>query len=204
VALDLIVDSTRQHVRPSAGLLLAGMLQGDLIVLAPITGRDDVQLLRSGCVDLAKAVPVEISIGMSICHNGPAAIAVGYAEAREAAELAEQLGIRGRAVELEDVLVDHMLSGSAHAQRILTDAMTPLVEYDRRSGAELIATLQAYVGTRFNLTKSGELLSVHPNTVVYRLRRVRDLAGRDPHEADDLLVLWLGLKTLDLRRHGVL
>jgi DNA-binding PucR family transcriptional regulator len=100
---------------------------------------------------------------------------------------------------LEDVLVDHMLRGSTHAQRILVNTMNPLVEYDRQHGADLVATLQAYVGTRFNLTKSGELLSVHPNTVVYRLRRIHELARRDPYDADDLLVLWLGLKVIDLR-----
>jgi DNA-binding PucR family transcriptional regulator len=35
---------------------------------------------------------------------------------------------------------------------------------------------------------------VHANTVVYRLRRVRELTGRDPHDPDDLLLLSLGLK----------
>jgi sugar diacid utilization regulator len=204
VALDRIVESTRRHVQPSAGVLLAGMSQGDLIVLHPVSGPSDVQLVRDDCVDLAKAIPVEISIGMSVCHDGRAAIATAYAEAREAAEVAEQLGISGRAVGLDDVLVDHMLRGSAHAQRILADTMKPLVDYDQQHGADLVATLVAYVGTRFSLTKSGELLSVHANTVVYRLRRVHGLTGRDPHDVDDLLVLWLGLKAIDLRAHQVL
>jgi sugar diacid utilization regulator len=203
VALDRIVDSTRRHVRPSAGVLLAGMSQGDLIVLYPVSGQRDLQLVREDSADLAKSLPVDISIGMSVCHNGPNAIAVAYAEAREAAEVAEELAIRGRAVGLEDVLVDHMLRGSAHAQRILVNTMNPLVEYDRQHGADLVATLQAYVGTRFNLTKSGELLSIHPNTVVYRLRRIHELTHRDPYDADDLLVLWLGLKVMDLRGRDV-
>jgi DNA-binding PucR family transcriptional regulator len=30
--------------------------------------------------------------------------------------------------------------------------------------------------------------SIHPNTVVYRLRRIRELTGRDPHDPDDLLL----------------
>jgi sugar diacid utilization regulator len=204
VVLDRIVDSTRRHVRPSAGVLLAGMSQGDLIVLYPVSGPNDLQLVRDDCVDLAKSLPVDISIGMSVCHNGATAIATAYAEAREAADIADQLGIRGRAVGLEDVLVDHMLRGSAHAQRILVDTMEPLTEYGSQGGADLIATLQAYISTRFNLTKAADLLSVHPNTVVYRLRRVHQVAGRDPYDADDLLVLWLGLKVIDLRRRDAL
>jgi DNA-binding PucR family transcriptional regulator len=204
VALDRIVESTRRHVRPSEGVLLAGMRHGDLVVLYPVSGPSDVQLVRDDCQDLAQVLPVDVSLGMSARHQGLAAIATGYAEAREAAELAERVGIRGRAVGLEDVLVDHMLRGSAHAQRILSDTVKPLLDYDRQHGADLVATLQAYVLTRFNLTKSGELLSVHPNTVVYRLRRIHELSGRDPYDVDDLFVLWLGLKVIDLREGQVL
>jgi sugar diacid utilization regulator len=204
VALDRIVDSTRRHVQPSEGPLLAGVRDGDLIVLFPAAGPGDVQLVRDDCLALAKVLPPDVSLGMSACHHGLPAIASAYAEAREAAEIADRLGVRGRAVGLEDVLVDHMLRGSPLAQRILTETMQSVVDYDRQHGADLISTLQTYVHTRFNLTKSAAVLSVHPNTVVYRLGRVHELSGRDPRDVEDLLVLWLGLKILDLRaRQGL-
>lgn len=204
MALDRIVESTRRHVQPLEGSLLAGVRQGDLIVLFPASGPGDLQLVRDDCLALAKALPTDVSLGMSACHRGLAAIAHAYAEAREAAEIADRLGVRGRAVGLEDVLVDHMLRGSEHAQRILTETMQAVVDYDRQHGADLIATLEAYIQTRFSLTKSAALVSVHPNTVVYRLGRVYELAGRDPRDVDDLLVLWLGLKVLDLRARQAL
>lgn len=201
VALDRIVESTRRHVRPAEGSLLAGVRQGDLIVLFPASGAGDLQLVRDKCLALSRALPSDVSLGMSGLHRGVAAIASGYAEATEAAEIADRLGIHGRAVGLEDVLLDHLLRASAYAQRILIDAMQPVVEYDRQHGAALVATLSAYTQTRFNLTKSAALLSVHPNTVVYRLGRVHELSGRDPHDVDDLLVLWLGLKVIGLNAH---
>jgi sugar diacid utilization regulator len=199
-ALDRIVETTRSHVQPADGLrLLAGMHRGDLVILYPAAGPDDLQLVRADCVELAKALPVEVSLGVSSYHRGLSAIAIAYAEARDAVEVADRLGIQGRAVALDDVLVDQMLHASGDAQRLLLNAMQALVDYDTRHSSDLVATLQTYVNTRFNLTKSGALLFVHPNTVVYRLRRIHELTGRDPHEVDDLLVLWLGLKTLDLR-----
>jgi sugar diacid utilization regulator len=203
VALDRIVESTRRHVRPTEGSLLAGVRQGDLIVLFPASGPGDLQLVRDECLALSRALPPEVSLGMSGLHRGVAGIASAYAEAREAAEIADRLGIHGRAVGLEDVLLDHLLRASAYAQRILVDAMQPVVDYDRQHGAALIATLSAYIETRFNLTKSAALLSVHPNTVVYRLGRVHELSGRDPHDVDDLLVLWLGLKVIGLHANQV-
>ncbi|MDP9365502.1 MAG: helix-turn-helix domain-containing protein [Chloroflexota bacterium] len=47
------------------------------------------------------------------------------------------------------------------------------------------------------MTKAAARLSVNPNTVVYRLRRIRDLTGRDPSTVDDLLLFALGLRLLD-------
>jgi DNA-binding PucR family transcriptional regulator len=136
---------------------------------------------------------------MSTCHRGLRAIATGYAEARDAVALASRLRIRGRAVGLDDVLIDHMLQASPHAQRILQGTVAPLREYDLEHGTAMLATLEAYLRAHFNLTKSAKLLNIHPNTVVYRLRRIQELSGRDPQVVDDLLVLSLALKALELR-----
>jgi sugar diacid utilization regulator len=204
VALDRIVEATRRYMQPTEGSLLAGMRQGDLVALYPVSGPSDMQIVRDDCAELANALPVEVSIGISASHRGLREVATAYAEAREAVEVADRLNIRGRAVGLEDLLVDHMLRASGHAQRILLDAMQRLVDYDKQHGTELVATLRTYVDTGFNLTKSGSLLFVHPNTVVYRLRRIHELSGHDPHDVDDLLVLWLGLKVLDLRAREAL
>ena len=92
-----------------------------------------------------------------------------------------------------------MIRSSPHADRILQDTIAPLLRYDTGKQAELVPTLRAYVDAGFNLTKSAELLCVHPNTVVYRLRRIRDLTGRDPHAPEDLLLLYLGLKLIGLK-----
>ncbi|MCW3013451.1 MAG: hypothetical protein JWO02_543 [Solirubrobacterales bacterium] len=199
VALDRIVETTRSHLRPSAASLLAGVRDGDLVILYPVRGPGEMEALRLACAELAEALSVDVSIGMSACHRGLRAIATGYAEARDAAALANGLRIRGRAVDLDDVLVDHMLQGSPHARRILEGTLAPLNDYDQEHGTVMLATLRAYVRAHFNLTRSAKILSVHPNTVVYRLRRIRELSGRDPHDVDDLVVLSLALKVLDLR-----
>jgi sugar diacid utilization regulator len=198
-ALDRIVETTRSRVRPHAGSLLAGMRHGDLVVLYPVTGPDELEAVRHDCAELAKALTVDVSIGMSVYHTGLPGLATAYAEARDAAATASRLAIRGRAVGLDDVLIDHMLQESTHAQRLLEATLQPLTDYDRDHGAQLLATLQAYVRTHFNLTRSAEILNVHANTVVYRLRRIRELSGRDPYDVEDLVVLSLALKARDLR-----
>jgi DNA-binding PucR family transcriptional regulator len=101
-------------------------------------------------------------------------------------------------VAFDEVLIDSIVRSSRHAERILDDTVTPLLAYDAQHHSELIATLRAFVNAGFNITKSAESLSVHPNTVVYRLRRIRKITGRDPHMPDDLLLFQLGLKLIQL------
>ena len=87
-----------------------------------------------------------------------------------------------------------ILRSTVHSQRLLADTLGPLRAYDAERRTELVATLRAYFEAGYNLTRAAQALNVHANTVVYRLRRVRELTGRDPHDPDDLLLLSLGLK----------
>jgi sugar diacid utilization regulator len=198
LALDQIVEAARAQLRPSAASLIIGVHQGDVVAFYPTAGPDELDAIRGQCAALAGALTTDVSIGMSGWHRGRPAIAGAYADAREAVEVAAGTGIRGRAVVLEDVLVDHMLRSSPHARRILRDTLQPLVEYDRTHHSELVATLRAYLSAGPNLTQSARLLTVHPNTVVYRLRRIRELSGRDPHVIEDLQILYLALKLVEL------
>jgi DNA-binding PucR family transcriptional regulator len=197
--LDRIVAETRQSVRPSAGSLLAGMRNGDLVVLYPASSADDLDAVKQDCQQLAGALGAEVSIGISGWHEGRKSLGAAYAEAKEAVAIAARIGVTGRAVGLDEVLVDHMLAASAPARRILEDVLRPLLYYDASRRAALVPTLLAYLRARFNVTKAAESLIVNPNTVVYRLRRIKELTGRDTHDLDDLMVLYLALKLEDLR-----
>jgi DNA-binding PucR family transcriptional regulator len=199
VALRRVVEATREHLQPAAGSLLVGMRQGEVVALYPVDQPAELEEVRAACGALAAALAgEEVSIGLSGWNPGLAAIAVGYTEADEAVEIAAGTGIRDRAVAFDEVLIDHMVRASPHGDRILAGTLRPLIDYDAERQAELVSTLRAYVSASFNLTRSAEMLSVHPNTVVYRLRRIKELSGRDPHDPEDLLLLFLGLKLSEL------
>lgn len=196
--LDRIVDETRRMLHPPSGAALTGIRNGDLIVLYPASSATELAAVRQACQRLGVSLGAEVSIGMSGWHEGRRSLDVAYAEARDAAAIAQRLGIAGRAVDLDEVLVDHMLAASAPARRILEDVLRPLGDYDAARQAALVPTLRAYLEARCNLTKAAEALFVNPNTVVYRLKRIRELCGRDTGDLDDLLVLYLALKLQDL------
>jgi hypothetical protein len=106
--LDRIVEETRRHVRPSAGSLLVGMRNGDLIVLFPTAEPADLETVRQDCEALAAALGADVSIGISGWHEGRAAIPIAFVEALDAVKIAVSAGIRGRAVGLDEVLIDSM------------------------------------------------------------------------------------------------
>jgi hypothetical protein len=199
VVLDRIVEAARGHLLPAAGSLLLGIRLGDLVALYPIANPDEVARVRRHCEALAAALSSEVSIGTSGPHPALQGIGRAYAEAREAVHVAVETGVRGRPVALEEVLVDHLLRASAPAQRILDAALAPLLEYDRAHRADLSETLRAYISAGTNVTGAARRLTVHPNTVVYRLRRIRELTGYDPGSIDELVVLFLGLRLAALR-----
>jgi sugar diacid utilization regulator len=190
------VEVIKQRLRPSSGSLLVGVRQGEVVALYPTPG-PAVDRVKRECAALADAlVPLGFSVALGSHHPGLAGIPTGYAEARETLAFARRQSLHGRALAFDEILVEHVLRSSRQAERVLADTLRPLREYDASRQSELVETLRAYFESGFNGARAAERLSVHPNTVIYRLRRVHDLTGRDPCDPDDLLLLVLGLKVL--------
>ncbi len=200
VALRRIVEAALKHLRASGPSLLVGMRHGEVVALCPANAPGEIEEVRRRANALAAALAEgDVCVGVGSCHATIAEVAGSYGEARDAVEIAVGTGILGRPLHFDEVLLDHMVRSSPHADRILDSTLRPLLDYDAGKQAELVTTLRAYMESGFNLTRSAEVLHVHPNTVVYRLRRIHELSGRDPHDASDLLLLFLGLKLSELR-----
>jgi DNA-binding PucR family transcriptional regulator len=178
------------------------MRHGDVVALYPVSGPDGAAEVRCECAALVEALAMEVCIGIGGWHAGLAATMCGYREALDAADIAEAKGIHDHAVALDEVLVDHIFRSSPYADRILAETMRPVIEYDRAHQVSLVTTLRTYFDAGLNLTRTAKALFVHPNTVEYRLRRIRELSGRDPRCPDDLLILSLAIKFDELRSSG--
>jgi DNA-binding PucR family transcriptional regulator len=197
VAMRRAIETAKARLRPASGSLLVGMRQGEVVALYPAAAPADAEPLAEQCARFAEAIARHgHGVGLGTWHPGLAGIATSYVEAREAADAAVERA-DGRPVAFGQIMVQHILRSSPLSDRILADTLEPIRDYDARRGAELVATLRAYFESGFNLTRSAERLSIHPNTVVYRLGRIRELTGRDPHDPDDLLLLTLGLKLVE-------
>jgi sugar diacid utilization regulator len=197
IALRDLVDAARTRLGGPGRAALVGLRHGEVVALCPAADRKEHAEVRRRCEALAEALAdAGIAVGVGAWHKGLAGVAIGFGEAREAA-LAAARAASGTAVAFDDVLVAHLLRTSPDADRLLGELLEPVCAYDAERGADLVGTLRTYVQCGFSPTRSAQELIVHPNTVLYRLKRIRELTGRDPQEPDDLVLLALALKHLD-------
>lgn len=63
-----------------------------------------------------------------------------------------------------------------------------------RLGAELEATLRAWLANGMRIEDTARALHVHPNTLRHRLRRFEEATGAELRDPDDLVELWWALE----------
>ncbi|MGW0816952.1 PucR family transcriptional regulator [Streptomyces viridiviolaceus] len=192
-ALRAALVGARGQLRPASASILVGIREDEVVAIYPVTGRSDYSTL----VEQAGAWALELSgfaVGVGRAHDATDGIAASYAEAEEAVRLGAADG-GARVSTFSEVLLDHLLSNSPHLRTLQNETVAPLHAYDHSKNAQLVRTLRVYYEHGFNLARSAAQLRVHPNTVVYRLRRIHQLTGHDPSDPDQLLLLLLGMKS---------
>jgi DNA-binding PucR family transcriptional regulator len=118
----------------------------------------------------------------------------GYDEARQARDWAHAAA--GVVALLEARVSDYLLQrADATAQRMIPAAARRLFESSAPADRVLIETLLAYAAADMAVRVTAERISVHPNTVTYRLDKMRKLLGKDPTRYSDLaeLLTWARL-----------
>ena len=60
--------------------------------------------------------------------------------------------------------------------------LAPILSYDDAHNTELLGSLSVFLEQNRSWQRSAELLHVHKQTLVYRMRRVEELTGRDLRE----------------------
>jgi hypothetical protein len=92
-------------------------------------------------------------------------------------------------LEIAQVFRDTPRLRSPQARRIL--------EFDARSATEYGKTVRTYLDCSRDSAEASARLSLHQNTLRYRLRRVHELFGIDLNNPDDTLTLWLSLRVAE-------
>ncbi|MCU1666719.1 MAG: diguanylate cyclase [Pseudonocardia sp.] len=184
---------------------LVGSYEDDWVVLLP-ADPDPGDVLRrvhahtahaagSGCV-------VTLAAGPTAC--APEDFAAAYGVARGAVQL-RRATRPGGLVDVRQLGLSALLleTGAPDAlRRFAQTLLRPLAAHDAQRGGDLVATLRAWLGSGCSTMATAEALTVHPNTVGYRLGRIEALTGRSLRGVDTRLELQLALTVRDIVQLG--
>jgi len=143
-------------------------------------------------------LPLRAGVGSAV-----AGLEAVTASRREADEIVDVLSRRdapavGSIDAMRSQVVIHRLRQLAAVNPELTQGkVATLVDQDAAKGTAWVPTLRAYFDAFGDMAEAAALVSVHPNTFRYRLRRITEIFGLDLADPDERLVAELQLRFLD-------
>jgi DNA-binding PucR family transcriptional regulator len=166
-------------------------------VIVPASAVPDAGALVQVLRECSPFTTVSLRAGVSSRKAEPDLLAEGLREARIA--LTAAAGSARAAVLFDDLGVLQFLLGSGgalelddYARRVLG----PLVDYDARHDARLVATLDAYLANGCNASRTARAINLHLKSVQYRLRRISEICGLDLGDRETRLDAELALRII--------
>jgi hypothetical protein len=192
---ELAVAVVEELVRPAAasGAAVAPLADAVAAVAHEVDGlADRVHVLGAGLGPQDR-----LAVGVSDPAVGADALRGALDEARHAHGYA--LAQQASAVVVPSAdLASHLLllaGVPAAARRTFRDRLLgPLEGYDRTHGADLVRTLEEFLGCSGSWTRCAQVLHVHVNTLRYRIGRIEELTGRDLDSFADRVDFFLALR----------
>ena len=174
------------------------MLEGQLVPHAVIR-RDGYFLVllpdSSDALEVMRALATDRAIGWSDPIRSLSRIPVAVVEARWAAHVRER-GLQ-RYAAVRGGALGWPLSLEA-AQELVARVVAPVQAYDATHGTALLPSLRTFLACNGSWSETARRLSIHRQTLLYRLRRVEMLTGLRVDRLDDLVTLWLAMRAAQI------
>ncbi|MGP9747063.1 PucR family transcriptional regulator [Brachybacterium sp. AOP29-B2-41] len=187
-----LLESVRMLERAPFFVVANGIRHDDVVL---ITTLGDHALAEAE--EVAHAVATQVpgfSVGISGALTGTGAIGRGYRSALTGMSIAPGVA-EHRAYTARDARLNRIFRHGELADALRGDVVGALEQYDREHGSDLLLTARIFLHTNFNAKLTAEHLHLQPNTVRYRLGRIRELTGSDPLTADGILEIMVALRS---------
>lgn len=145
-------------------------------------------------------------IAMGEPANSPEQIPRAYEQAQRALRARQQSHNPYGFIAYADLGVDRLLALDGNAEeveRLIRDWLGDLLSYDRRHGTKLVPSLAAYLDHGGKYADTATTLTIHRNTLRYRIGRITEISGHDLNDVETQLNLHLATRAWRLRRASV-
>lgn len=182
--------------------IVVNQAQGATILYPVKEGQPNLDKIRQ----LARAIHQKVvgasanwsvSIGIGQLYNELMSVPKGYKEAQHALKIGRSTNGPGAITFFSELGIYRMLLQFAQSQdpnEFFCEPLQRLIEYNQQTDKELVKTISAFLECNGNLTETSNRLFIHRNTLKYRLERIRDITQIDLDDAENRLMLHLGLK----------
>lgn len=189
----------RDQVRATTGGLV-GVIGEEIVAIvrpeaAEACGRRILERLAAAFPEAHPAVGISDPRPSLEDLDGP------YHEALTAVAVSERVG-RG-VLRFGDLGLYRLFFDAHHADRIeehIERWLGPLLHYDAQHHTELVETLAAHL-TGASREEVAAQLFIHPSTLKYRLRRIREIFNLNLAEAESRFNIELALRLVQMRRY---
>jgi hypothetical protein len=180
--------------------VLAVVRDREVVALVPASA-DPVAVGTATATALARGTggewPVTVTLGREV--DDVAGLPRSYEQARRTVEAARRLGREGRLLRFDDLGVHRLLlqvPDPEDARAFAREVLGRLADDSSERTVELVRTLARYFREDGSPQRTAKALSVHPNTVGYRLRRAEELSGLALEHYQDRLAAQVALEIL--------
>ena len=132
-------------------------------------------------------------VGASLPFRAGASLGVARREAQWAISRAVESG-RDMVSYGDDRTERWLTSESADLRALVDDVLRAVVDYDDAHGGDLLPTIRTWLEHDRHTDKAAEALHIHPNTLLYRVRRFEQITGRSLASTETLAETWLALR----------
>lgn len=143
-----------------------------------------------------KGIKVNVAIGLPA--EGLGELSESLRAARTAMRIGTGLGMGG-VLMAKDFIVESLLDSIPREARDEFAARTLKELYKRSDFEEIKKTFLTWCGSPFSPSSAAEKLSLHRNSLQYRLKKIRNVTGKDPWNFKDAFELWAAFIITNMR-----
>ena len=143
-----------------------------------------------------KGINIDVAIGFAA--EDLAGLARSLRSSRNVLRLARQLGAHG-IIAASSFTAETLLDLLPHAQREEFAMSTLKNLTDRTDYEDIKETFLTWCEYPFASGEAAEKMSMHRNSLQYRLKKIRTLTGKDPWNFKDAFELWISFVLLDMQ-----
>lgn len=142
-----------------------------------------------------------IQVGIGTLSERINNISESYKKAQDALEFGEILNGKESITAFSELGVFRMLCQFSNPEDLKTfipSSLQTLLKHQQVSKTDLLLTLKVFLQCNQNATKASQLLFIHHKTAVYRIEKIREITGMNFENAEEMLLVQIGLKITEL------